>query len=83
MNGTSGVPISRLLADIDRTYPGLNQEMKLIMKHYQGDDRQLALHIKAFLLSPPVYAWFIRLDRSWSQFKHKLKTVILRKEIKI
>jgi glycosyltransferase involved in cell wall biosynthesis len=83
LNGTTGADIRSLLEDIGRAYPGLPQEMKLIMKHYQGDDRQLALHIKAFLISPPLYARLIRLDRSWIQFKHKLKTVISRKEIKI
>lgn len=83
LNGTAGVDIYSLLQDIERTYPGLNQEMQHIMKHYQGDDRQLALQIKAFLISPPLYARLIGFDRSWVQFKHKLKTVISRKEIKI
>jgi hypothetical protein len=75
--------VSRLLQDIDDRYPGLPQEMRPIIRHYRGDDRQLALQIKAFLISPSLYGMLIVLDRSWIQFKQKLKTVISRKEIKI
>ncbi|MNW65589.1 hypothetical protein D3C74_439850 [compost metagenome] len=57
--------------------------MLAIMRNYQGDDRQLAFQIKAFLISPALYGRLIHLDRSWLQFKQKLKAVISRKEIKI
>lgn len=83
LNGTAGIRIQTLLRDIEETYPHLNHEMRLIMKRYRGDDRQLAFQIKAFLISPPVYARLIHMDRSWIQFKQKLKTMITRKEIKI
>lgn len=83
LNGTSGIRMRDLLHDIEKTYPHLNHEMRLIMKRYSGDDRQLAFRIKAFLISPPLYARLIHMDRSWLQFKHKLKTMITRKEIKI
>lgn len=83
LSGTTGTRIRSLLQDIDDAYPELNHEMRLIMQRYQGDDRQLAFQIKAFLISPPLYERLIYLDRSWIHFKHKLKTVIRRKEIKI
>lgn len=83
LNSTSGNIVRRLLHDIDLAYPGVNQEMLQIMRIYQGDDRQLAFQIKAFLISPDLYGRLIHLDRSWLGFKHKLKAVISRKEIKI
>lgn len=83
LNGTAGMDVRRLLHDIDAHYPGLPQEMLPLIRQYRGDDRQLALQIRAFLISPSLYGVLIVLDRNWIQFKHKLKTVISRKEIKI
>ncbi len=83
LNGTSGISTRKLLRDIELAYPGVNQEMLAVMRNYQGDDRQLAFQIKAFLISPALYGRLIHLDRSWLQFKQKLKAVISRKEIKI
>lgn len=83
LNGTAGMDVRRLLQDIDARYPGLPQEMRPIIREYRGDDRQLALQIRAFLISPSLYGALIVIDRNWVQFKHKLKTVMGRKEIKV
>ncbi|WP_151737667.1 glycosyltransferase family 2 protein [Paenibacillus tengchongensis] len=83
LNGASTGRIQDLLQDIDQAYPGLNQEMRGIMKDYAGEDRQLAVQIKAFLLSPVLYQRLIKLDHGWIQSKQRLKSVIARKELKI
>lgn len=76
ITGTQGIRIQDLLHDIDQKYPSLNQEMRGIMKHYTGDDRKLALRIKAFLISPALYHRLIQLDKSYIHLKNRIKTVI-------
>jgi glycosyltransferase involved in cell wall biosynthesis len=71
LNGTEGVSIQKLLRDIDHTYPELNQEMYELIRRYRGNDRRLALYIRAFLISPLLYHRFISVERSLSRFKRK------------
>ncbi|MEK4354255.1 glycosyltransferase family 2 protein [Paenibacillus sp. FSL R5-0475] len=71
LNGTEGVSIHKLLRDIDHTYPELNQEMYELIRRYRGNDRRLALYIRAFLISPLLYHRFISVERSLSRFKRK------------
>jgi glycosyltransferase involved in cell wall biosynthesis len=71
LNGTEGVSIQELLRDIDHTYPELNQEMYELIRCYKGNDRRLALYIRAFLISPLLYHRFISVERSLSRFKRK------------
>ncbi|WP_339317988.1 glycosyltransferase family A protein [Paenibacillus sp. FSL R10-2734] len=71
LNGTDGVSIQELLRDIDHTYPELNQEMYELIRRYKGNDRRLALYIRAFLISPLLYHRFISVERSLSRFKRK------------
>lgn len=74
--GTEGINIRTLLHDIEQKYPGLNGEIQLIMKRYSGDDKQLSIQIKAFLLSPLLYHRLINMDRSLLYLKRRIKTVI-------
>ncbi|WNS41980.1 glycosyltransferase family A protein [Paenibacillus sp. MMS20-IR301] len=83
LNGTAGTHISRLLQDIEARYPGLLQELRPVMRGYQGGDRQLTLQIKAFLFSPSVYGFLIAVDRGYIQLKQKLRALLGRKEIKL
>ncbi|HEY4431318.1 MAG TPA: hypothetical protein VGN87_09790, partial [Paenibacillus sp.] len=71
LNGTNGASIQELLRDIDYTYPNLNQEIHALIKRYRGNDRRLALYIRAFLISPLLYHRFISVERSLSRFKRK------------
>ncbi|OMD44116.1 glycosyltransferase family 2 protein [Paenibacillus odorifer] len=71
LNGTEGISIQELLRDIDHTYPELNQEMYELIRRYRGNDRRLALYIRAFLISPLLYHRFISVERSLSRFKRK------------
>ncbi|WHY19705.1 glycosyltransferase family A protein [Paenibacillus sp. G2S3] len=71
LNETEGVSIQELLRDIDHTYPELNQEMYELIRRYRGNDRRLALYIRAFLISPLLYHRFISVERGLSRFKRK------------
>ncbi|ASA25197.1 glycosyltransferase family 2 protein [Paenibacillus donghaensis] len=82
LNSTRGITIQALLQDIEQHYPGMNRDMRVLMKRYNGTDRLLALQIKAFLLSPALYHRLIHLDNSWTQFKRTLKSMV-RKEINV
>ncbi|SEU23322.1 glycosyltransferase family A protein [Paenibacillus sp. NFR01] len=83
LTGTARVNIWQLLRDIDSCYPALNSELQSVMRRYPGDDRQLALQIRAFRISPKLYQWLVAADGKWSGFKHRIKTAIFRKEINV
>ena len=54
--------IRMILHDIDKHYPKLNNEMRIMMKAYEGKDKKIFLKFKIFLISPFLCFWLIHLQ---------------------
>lgn len=53
--------IDVLVNDIKGNYPEIEQEMYSLMKNYTGNDLELLIKVKAFLISPFLYNWLSKI----------------------
>jgi len=53
--------VIEVLKDIESRYPGLNQEMLLLMRKYKGTDIKWQIKFKTFLISPAVCFYILKL----------------------
>lgn len=49
--------------NIERVFPGLNKYMLQIMSAYKGNDIKLLFKTKLFLVSPKLYAFFVKFNK--------------------
>lgn len=60
---SSNKDINFLLREIDNKYPYLNNEIKVIIREYKGNDKKFILKIRLFLFSPVLYFKLISFKR--------------------
>lgn len=64
----SGPKIKPLLKKIDEAYPGLNAEIKKIMKRYRRRNDRIDRKRRLFLISPSLYAKALFIKRKTKRF---------------
>ncbi|NJJ41642.1 glycosyltransferase family 2 protein [Paenibacillus apii] len=72
---TKSVKIRRLISEIDKHYPNLNDEVLLLIKQYDGDNKIAFLEMRIFLFSPVIYQYLIFFKRKVFETLKRVKII--------